>query len=53
MTLAGWIIMLLSVGGVTTVFVWCLWRVLFGPQPPASDQLHSALDIDTQDADED
>jgi hypothetical protein len=51
MTPAGWCIMLLSVGGVTLLFLWCLWRVLLGPKAPSSDQLHSALDIDTQDTD--
>lgn len=28
MTTAGWIIMLLSVGGVTALFMWTLYRVL-------------------------
>jgi hypothetical protein len=49
MTVAGWIIMLVSVGGVTSLFAWCLGRVLFGPKAPDPDQLHSALDIDTGD----
>lgn len=49
MTLAGWIIMLASVGSVTGLFLWCLCRVLFGSKAPSSDQLHSALDIDTGD----
>ncbi len=49
MTTAGWIIMLLSVGGVTLLFIWCLAKVLVGPKAPSPDQLHSALDIDTQD----
>lgn len=31
MTTAGWIIMLLSVGGVTALFVWCLYRVFTAP----------------------
>ncbi len=31
MTIAGWIIMLLSVGGVTTLFIWCLAKVLSTP----------------------
>ena len=28
MTIGGWINMLLSVGGVTTLFIWCLYRIL-------------------------
>jgi hypothetical protein len=49
MTAAGWIIMALSVGSVTSLFVWCLTRVLFGPKAPRPDQLHSALDLDVRD----
>lgn len=32
MTFGGWINLLLSVGSVTTLFIWCLTRVL--KQPP-------------------
>lgn len=28
MTTGGWAIMLLSVGFVTTLFAWCIWKVL-------------------------
>lgn len=31
MTIGGWIIMLLSVGGVTLLFAWCLYKVLSTP----------------------
>lgn len=31
MTTAGWIIMLVSVGGVYTFFGWCLYKVLCTP----------------------
>lgn len=34
MTLAGLIFMLCSVGAVTTLFVWCLVKVLTGKKPP-------------------
>lgn len=30
MTPGGWIVMLLSVGFVTSLFSYCLWRVLSG-----------------------
>ena len=32
MTIGGWIVMGLSVGSVTALFAWCLWRVLSDPQ---------------------
>ena len=32
MTLAGWIIMLVSVGSVLGVFIWCIWLVLSTPE---------------------
>jgi hypothetical protein len=35
MTPGGWINLLLSVGFVTVLFVWCLYRVLTAP--PAKD----------------
>jgi len=28
MSLGGWLVMLFSVGGVTALFSWCLWKVL-------------------------
>jgi hypothetical protein len=28
MTLGGWINLILSVGSVTALFLWCIWRVL-------------------------
>lgn len=33
MTTGGWINMILSVGFVTVLFVWCVWKVLFGKHP--------------------
>jgi hypothetical protein len=33
MTTGGWITMILSVGFVTGLFVYCVWRVLFGKHP--------------------
>jgi len=34
MTPAGILFMALSVGAVTLLFVWCLWKVLAGKRPP-------------------
>lgn len=33
MTLGGWINLILSVGFVTVLFIYCVWRVLRGKQP--------------------
>lgn len=38
MTLGGWLIMGVSVGGVTALFAWCLWKVLTTPHE--TERLH-------------
>ena len=45
MTLAGWILMLSSVGFVLALTGYCFWRVL--RTPVAKDHMHAPLDIDT------
>jgi len=47
MSLGGWIIMLLSVGGVTSLLGWCIYKVL--STPGAGEHLHSQADIETPD----
>jgi hypothetical protein len=47
MTVSGWIIMLLSVGGVTALFAWTLYQVL--ASGPAVEKLHGIDDIDPED----
>lgn len=47
MTLGGWVVMLLSVGGVTAWFSWCVYQVLH--EPGATRKMHSQIDIDTRD----
>ena len=42
MTIGGWIIMLLSVGGVTFFFGWSLYMVF--TKNEASEHIHSTLD---------
>lgn len=32
MTTAGWLIMILSVGSVSTLLVWCIYKVLSTPE---------------------
>jgi hypothetical protein len=46
MTTAGAIIMLVSVGTVTSLFSWCVWKVL--TTPSASEHVH-AVELDTPD----
>ena len=47
MNVGGWILMTLSVGGVTILFVWCLIKVL--ATPGSSDHIHSQADIEPPD----
>lgn len=51
MTLGGWIAMLLSVGGVTLLLGWCIYKVLATPE--STRHLHSQVDITTPDILED
>ena len=44
MTLSGWIVCLLSVGGTTGFFAWCVWRVLH--PPGRTDKMHGVLDTE-------
>jgi hypothetical protein len=44
MTTGGWIIMIVSVGVVTTAFVWSIWRVLTTPHP--EERLHAPPGIE-------
>ena len=46
MSLGGCIVMLLSVGGTTGFFFWCIKRVL---RPPVStDKMHGVLDTELE-----
>lgn len=38
MTPGGWIIMLVSTGGVTALFLWCLWKVF--TLPDETEKIH-------------
>ena len=50
MTLAGWVLMTVSIGSVLTLLVFCYYRVLFTPS--AQDRMHAPLEIDTHDSEE-
>ena len=52
MQTGGWIMMVLSVGTVVSLFAWCLFRVMFRSSSNTQDHLHGGLDIDTTDLDE-
>ncbi len=47
MTMGGWLVMAVSVGFVTTLFGWCILKVLSIPQ--ATEHLKAQPDIDTRD----
>lgn len=51
MTHGGWIVMILSVGGMTGLLSWCVYKVL--STPGSTEHLHSQADIHTPDIDED
>ncbi len=51
MTLGGWIIMVLSVGGMTSLLAWCIYKVV--TTPGATEHLHSQADIETPDIESD
>lgn len=46
MTVAGWIIMLVSIGTVSSLFFWCLYEVL--KTPGEAERLHG-FEIETPD----
>lgn len=51
MTAGGWIMMVLSVGFVTGLLGWCIYKVV--ATPASAEHLHSQADIQTPDVDED
>ncbi len=50
MTLAGWFVMILAIGGMTGLLSWCIYKVLSTPE--STEHLHAPLDIDTRDKEE-
>jgi len=49
MNLGGWIIMAISVGGMTALLGWCIYKVI--ATPGSSEHVHSQVDIDPHDQD--
>jgi hypothetical protein len=50
MTLGGWIMMSVAVGGVTGLMLWCIYKVT--TTPGSAERLHSQADIETPDVEE-
>jgi len=50
MTIGGWITMLLSVGFVTGLLSWCIFKVI--TTPGSSEHVHSQIDIDPHDSED-
>jgi hypothetical protein len=51
MTTGGWINLILSVGFVTVLFGWCIWRVLRGPGAKREHELARVEPIEEDQAD--
>jgi hypothetical protein len=49
LTLAGWTIMIASLGSVTAVTVFCFYKLLTLPPEDAIEHIKAPLDIDTKD----
>ena len=49
MTVAGWIVMVVSVGSVLTLVSFCLIRVMLLPPVEVEEHLKGPLEIDTGD----
>ena len=49
MTVAGWIVMIVSVGSVLTLATFCLVRVLTLPPVEVEEHIKGPLEIDTRD----
>jgi len=47
LTPAGWFVLVVSVGSVTTLFAWCVWKVFTAPVE--ADRVHG-FEMETPDA---
>lgn len=47
MTVTGWNFMIRSVGSVSSLMIWCFYRVF--TKPASTEHMHALLDIDTHD----
>jgi hypothetical protein len=44
MTIGGWIVMTVALGGMSGLLAWCVYRVL--SKPSATEHVHSTLEMD-------
>ena len=51
MNSGGWIIMIVAVGGVVGFFSWCMYKVITTRE--SAEHIHSPVDIDTKDREDD
>ena len=51
MTTSGWIVMLLSVTGMSVLMLWCIAKVI--TTPGSTEHLHTQADIETPDLHDD
>jgi hypothetical protein len=47
MTIGGWIMMVVAVGGVSSLLCWCVYKIV--STPGSSEHLHSQADIEPPD----
>lgn len=47
MNIGGWVVMIVSVFGMTGLLIWCVARVI--SQPQAAEKLNTQINIDTRD----
>lgn len=51
MTAGGWLVMLVSVGFVAGLLLWCVYKVIV--TPGSTERLHAQADIETPDVEDD
>ena len=49
MSVGGWILLIISCGAITSVVLFCYWRILTAP-PPEDGDVQAPPDLDTRDA---
>jgi hypothetical protein len=47
MTITGWITMTVVIGSMTSLLIWCSWKVLTTPN--STEIVHPPLELDTPD----
>lgn len=50
MTAAGWVVMILAIGGMSSLLCWCVWKVI--STPGATEHVHGQSNIEPDDLDQ-